>query len=111
MLYYQIYHMERQEMRYIRDLEIMAENTRSLQMFLSLHLLQIDSKDAYMAASYMGRCAGICNILLLVPTHFQNKVKIFPEELLEKHATRYELLWDQIHAGKPEEKFYDIILE
>ena len=98
-------------MRYMRDLEIMAENTRSLQLFLGLHLLQIDSKDAYMAASYMGRCAGLCYILGSMPFYFQKQVMMIPDELLTKHGTTYQFLWDRNGAGKPDEKLYDIILE
>lgn len=111
MLYYQMHFMELHEIRYIRDLEIMAENTKSLQIFLNLHLLQIDSKDAYMAASHMGRCAGLCNILGMFPFFLQRQISIVPEELLTKHGTSLQYLWDQGGHGKPDDKLFDIILE
>ncbi len=111
MLYYQMYYMEKSELHYIRDLEIMAENTRSLQFFMNLHLLNIDSKDAYMAASHIGRCAGLCDILRLMPYYFQMEVSMIPTELLTKHATNDSLLWGYVREGKPDEKIFDIILE
>ena len=111
MLYYQMYYMDKGEMRYTRDLEILAENTRSMQIFLNLHLLNIDNKDAYMAASHMGRCAGLCDITRLMPYYFLKQATIIPDELLTKHATSYTMLWDQTTHGKLSEKFFDIVLE
>ncbi len=111
MLYYQLYFIDRGEMKLMKDLEIMAENTRSLQLFLNLHILNIDNKDAYMAASHMGRAAGLCHILTQMPYFLQKQIHIVPQELLDKHHTSHKYLWEQRHHGKLSEELLDIVLE
>ena len=49
------------------ELEVYAENTRSLLLYLNLHLLGIDDQDALTAASHIGRCLGICDIIKKTP--------------------------------------------
>ena len=49
------------------ELEIYAENTRSLMLYLNLHLLNIDDSNAIIAASHIGRCLGICDIIRKLP--------------------------------------------
>jgi len=51
----------------INELEVYAENTRSMLIYLNLHLLRIDDKNALLAASHLGRCLGICDILKKTP--------------------------------------------
>ena len=106
-----MFYLEKLDIKYMRDLEIMAENTRSLQLFMNLHILSIDNKDAYMAASHVGRCAGLCQIIKQIPYHLRKDSMIIPEELMKKHATTYNSLWDRMREGKLTEEFFDIILE
>lgn len=47
----------------MKELDILGENTRGLLMYMNLHLLGIDSKDANLAASHIGRCYGIIDVL------------------------------------------------
>ena len=51
------------------ELEVYAENTKSLLLYMNLHLLKIDNSDAIVAASHIGRCIGICDIIKKVPFH------------------------------------------
>ena len=51
----------------MKELEVYAENTRSLLLYLNLHLLNIDDPDALTAASHIGRCIGICDIIKKTP--------------------------------------------
>ena len=54
-------------MQSVTEMEIYAENTRSLLLYLNLHLLKIDDSNALLAASHIGRCLGICDIIKKMP--------------------------------------------
>ena len=51
----------------MKELEVFGENTRSLSLYLNLHILGIDSREANLAASHLGRCLGICDVLKKTP--------------------------------------------
>jgi hypothetical protein len=51
----------------MKELEVYAENTRSLLMYLNLHILRIDDPNALSAASHIGRCIGICDVIKKIP--------------------------------------------
>ena len=50
----QLFDLERTEVDEMMEIEIYAENTRSLLFYLNLHLLNIQNKDAFIAASHIG---------------------------------------------------------
>jgi|TARA_B110000305_G_C19266230_1_gene552057 hypothetical protein len=54
-------------MQSMAEMEVYAENTRSLLLYLNLHLLRIDDANALTAASHIGRCLGICDIIKKLP--------------------------------------------
>lgn len=64
---YQLYDIERGDMQTMTELEVYAENTRSLLLYLNLHLLRIDDANALTAASHIGRCLGICDVIKKLP--------------------------------------------
>ena len=64
---YQLYDIDRGDMQTMTELEVYAENTRSLTLYLNLHLLRIDDPNALSAASHIGRCLGICDIIKKLP--------------------------------------------
>lgn len=64
---YQLFDIERGDIQTMRELEIYAENTRSLLLYLNLHLLRIDNTDALTAASHLGRSIGICDVIKKIP--------------------------------------------
>ena len=51
----------------MQELEIYAENTRSLLLYMNLHLLKIDNADCNLIASHLGRALGICDVLKKAP--------------------------------------------
>ncbi len=55
------------EIKNMEDLEVFAENTRSLLYYLGLNLLHVNDKNAYIAASHMGRGVGIVDCLKKMP--------------------------------------------
>jgi hypothetical protein len=65
------------EIRTIQDLEVYAENTRSLLIYLNLNLLQINDKEAFYTASHIGRGVGIVDVLkqmvMLIKMHYNLK--------------------------------------
>ena len=67
MVDYQLFDIDRGDMQSMTELEVYAENTRSLLLYLNLHLLKIDNSDALTAASHIGRCVGICDVLKKTP--------------------------------------------
>ena len=68
----------------MKELEVYAENTRSLLLYLNLHLLRIDDKNALSAASHLGRCIGICDVLKKIPFYLAKNRSYMPNELLLK---------------------------
>ena len=46
----------------MKELDILGEHTRSLLMYMGLHLLGIDNKEANLAASHIGRCYGMIDV-------------------------------------------------
>ena len=60
------------------ELEIYAENTRSLLLYLNLHLLRIDDFNALSAASHIGRCLGICDVLKKIPYYLAKHRSYIP---------------------------------
>ena len=60
---YQLFDSERSEIHSMKELDILGENTRSLLLYMNLHLLGIDCKEANLAASHIGRCYGIIDVL------------------------------------------------
>jgi len=67
MVDYQLFDIERGDMQSMTELEVYAENTRSLLLYMNLHLMNIDNKDALTAASHIGRAVGICDVIKKVP--------------------------------------------
>lgn len=68
----------------MKELEVYAENTRSLLLYLNLHLLNIDDSNALTAASHIGRCLGICDILKKIPFYIAKHRSYMPTEVLLK---------------------------
>ena len=55
MVDFQFFDLEKNsEMRSMEELEIYAENTRSLLIYLNLHLINVKNQEAYVAASHIG---------------------------------------------------------
>jgi hypothetical protein len=68
----------------MKELEVYAENTRSLLLYLNLHLLRIDNSDALSAASHLGRCIGICDVIKKIPFYLAKHRSYIPTEILLK---------------------------
>jgi phytoene/squalene synthetase len=92
----------------MKELEVYAENTRSLLLYLNLHLLRIDDKNALSAASHLGRCIGICDVLKKIPFYLAKNRSYMPNELLLKVILRflivYSIIYISIKFGTQEEK-------
>jgi len=91
------------------ELEIFAENTRSLLIYMTLNLLQIDNKDAYIAASHIGRGVGIVDVLKKMPALMKIHVNQIPSDIVYKYGASMITLWDR--HGQIKDQFYDCILE
>ena len=68
----------------MKELEVYAENTRSLLLYMNLHLLRIDDPNALAAASHIGRCLGICDAIKKIPFHIARYRSYMPTEILLK---------------------------
>ena len=66
----------------MQELEIYAENTRSLMLYMNLHLLQIDDTRANLIASHLGRAIGICDILKKSPYYIAVNRGILPVDVM-----------------------------
>ena len=93
----------------MEELEIYAENTRSLLMYLNLNLLNVNDHDAFIAASHIGRGVGMVDVLKRMPTMIRNHHNMVPMSLVEKNNCSYSDLWDR--HGEVKEEFYDCVLE
>ncbi len=104
----------------MKELEVYAENTRSLLLYMNLHMLRIDSTDALTAASHLGRCIGICDIIKKIPFYLAKHRSYIPTETLLKviilllrlqHNLYFDKIWDSRREGIVSEEFFDVILE
>lgn len=93
------------------ELEVYAENTRSLLLYLSLHLLEIDDREANLAASHLGRCLGICDVIKKAPYMLALNRNQFPSEVLLKHEVYFDRIWDKQKEGQVRDEFFDVLLE
>lgn len=81
---FQLYDIERGDMQSITELEIYGENTRSLMIYLNLHLLKIDDSNALTAASHIGRCLGMCDVIKKMPYYLGVHRGYLPHDILLK---------------------------
>lgn len=68
----------------MKELEVYAENTRSLLLYMNLHILRVDNNDALTAASHLGRCIGICDAFKKIPFYLAKHKTLMPNEILLK---------------------------
>jgi NADH dehydrogenase [ubiquinone] 1 alpha subcomplex assembly factor 6 len=99
-------------MHSMKELEVYAENTRSLMLYMNLHLLGIDNKEANLAASHLGRALGICDVIKKIPYYLAVQRGYIPAEVLLRHNLMYDRIWDKI-GGEAivVDEFYDVLLE
>lgn len=110
MLDFQLFDLERKGMiKNMEELEIYAENTRSLMIYLNLNLLGIKDDIAYEIGSHIGRGIGIVDVLKRFPTLLKMHINNLPKDILNKHIGSYDLLLNK--DGLVNERFYDVILE
>lgn len=93
----------------IEDLEIFAENTRSLLVYLTLNLFQVDNQDAFIAASHIGRGVGIVDCLKKMPALIKMNINQIPVDLISKNGASIISLWDR--HGTIKDSFFDCVLE
>ena len=108
MINFQLYDIERGDIQTMKEMEVYGENTRSLLLYTNLHLLRIDSSEALLAASHLGRCLGICDILKKIPFYLAKHRCYIPTEVLLKvssiahspHSTICTSRRSGTHAGR-----------
>lgn len=110
MIDFLFFDMERNgEIYSIEDLEIFAENTRSLLIYLTLNLFQVDNQDAFIAASHIGRGVGIVDCLKKMPALIKMNINQIPVDLISKNGASIISLWDR--HGTIKDSFFDCVLE
>jgi phytoene/squalene synthetase len=87
MIDYQLFDIERGDMQSMTELEVYAENTRSLLLYMNLHLLKIDDSNANLAASHIGRCIGICDVIKKLPFYLGMHRGYLPQDVLLRVST------------------------
>ena len=80
-------------------------------LYLNLHLLKVDDSNALTAASHIGRCLGICDVIKKVPYYLGVHRGYLPHDILLKNNVYFDRLWTKSKDGKMSEEFYDVILE
>jgi len=98
-------------MQSVTELEIYAENTRSLLLYMNLHLLRIDDANALSAASHLGRCLGIVDILRKLPFYLGVSRGYLPQDILLKNNVYFDKMWSRGLDGIVSEEFFDVVLE
>ena len=96
----------------MQELEIYAENTRSLMLYMNLHLLSIDDEQANLIASHLGRAIGICDILKKTPYYLAVHRNKIPLEIMARHNVYNDRIYNRT-GGEAivKEEFYDAVLE
>ena len=89
MVNYQLFDIDRGDINTMKELEVYAENTRSLLLYMNLHLLRIDNPDALSTASHLGRCIGICDVIKKIPFYLAKHRSYIPTEVLLKVSSLF----------------------
>lgn len=109
---FQLFDIERGQINSMQELEIYAENTRSLMLYLNLHLLNIDDERANLIASHLGRALGICDVIKKSPYYIAVNRGYLPAEVMMKHNVQNDRIY---RRGDGEsiivDEFYDVVLE
>lgn len=108
---YQLFDLDQGEFKSMNDLALYGENTRSLTFYLFLHILGIDDKNAYSAASHIGRCYGIIDVLRKMKYYLTQHRYYLPSDLLIKHNLYFDRIYNPRVEGLVADEFYDVILE
>jgi len=108
---YQLFDLERSEMQSMNDLTNYGENTRSLTFYCYLHILGINDPNAYSAASHMGMCYGMIDVLRKMQYYLINNRQYLPSDLLLKHGIYFDKIYNPRTEALVEEEFFDVILE
>lgn len=96
----------------VEELEVYAENTRSLMLYMNLHLLQVNNVQINIAASHLGRAMGICDVLKKSPYYIAVGRGYLPNDLMVKHNVFFDRIYSQQGANPTVvDEFYDVILE
>lgn len=110
MLDFQLFDLERNgRLETIEDLEIYAESTRSLLIYLNLNVLGINDEKSFICASHIGRGIGIVDVLKKFPSLLKLNINMIPRVLVKKHVGVSDHLFNR--DGDPHERVYDIFLE
>lgn len=92
---YQLFDIDRGAILSIEELEVYAENTRSLMLYMTLHLLQIDNVQVNLAASHLGRALGICDVIRKTPYYLAMQRGYIPNDLLLKHNVFFDRIYEK----------------
>lgn len=110
MLDFQLFDLENKgNIETMEELEVYAENTRSLLIYLNLNLLNIQDEKAFICASHVGRGVGIVDILKRMPSLIHLNINQMPKSLITKYVGSTALLFSS--KGEKNERMYDVILE
>lgn len=108
---FQLFDIDRGDIQTMPELEVYAENTRSLLLYMNLHLLKIDDANALTAASHIGRCLGICDVIKKLPFYLAMHRGYLPSDVLLKNNVYFDRLWTKNFDGIMSEEFFDVVLE
>ena len=112
MIDYQLFDIDRGTINTMQELEVYAENTRSLMLYINLHLLRIDDTRANLIASHLGRAIGICDILKKAPYFIAVNRGYLPVDVMMKHNVQNDKIYRrQDTESIVAEEFYDMVLE
>lgn len=96
----------------MKELEVYAENTRSLMLYMNLHLLGVDDDNANKIASHLGRALGICDVIKKTPYYLAVRRGYIPTEILLKHNLFYDRIWSRVGGESIiADEFFDVLLE
>ena len=93
LLDYQLFDIDRGSINTMKELEVYAENTRSLMLYMNLHLLRIDDERANLIASHLGRAVGICDILKKSPYYIAVNRDYIPVDVMMKHNVQTDKIY------------------
>lgn len=93
MIDFQLFDIDRGSISTMKELEVYAENTRSMMLYMNLHLLSIDDPNANLIASHLGRALGICDILKKTPYYIAVNRGYLPIDVMSKHNVQSDKIY------------------
>ncbi|KAG6977673.1 hypothetical protein JG688_00000111 [Phytophthora aleatoria] len=103
--------LDREDVQSLHELEVYAEQTASLLLYLTLECLGVRDDTADRVAGHAGVAIGLATLLRGTPYHSSRQQSYLPEDLMNKHGITVEDLLAAVEDPKLGEKVAPVVFD